>query len=308
MPCACGLAVLAMGVSALATGASNSVTLVPTADTSLFENSPDNNLGALTDIPAGMTARSGKRGRCLFKFDIAANLPPAAVVTSAALTLHVSNEPLTPVNSTFLLHRVLRPWGEGHGNDGSTQGAPAVQGDATWNARLYPSPLWSQPGGAAPVDFAPLTSASTPIQGVGNYTFHSSSNLVADLQLWLQNPATNFGWILMSQSEFQMGTARRFTSREALAISSISNNVPKLLVQFVVPLRIYSAAVTNNQFQFAFSAETNQAYLVEFRSTLDPLAAINWTTLTNFTATATNIVVTDALAPDPQRFYRISTP
>jgi hypothetical protein len=38
--------------------------------------------------------------------------------------------------------------------------------------------------------------------------------MVADVQSWLNNPAGDFGWFLMAQSESTLGTARRFASDE----------------------------------------------------------------------------------------------
>ncbi|SRR5260221_4638586 len=46
------------------------------------------------------------------------------------------------------------------------------------------------------------------------YQFESTLDTMADLQLWLDHPGTNFGWMLISQSEDTPFTARRFASRE----------------------------------------------------------------------------------------------
>ncbi|MHB8520670.1 MAG: DNRLRE domain-containing protein [Limisphaerales bacterium] len=302
-PFTLSVVLLTLGAFRVDGATTNTMTLPSVADTSLFENTPDGNLGGLDSIPVG-TTKQLKRSRGLFKFNVT-GIPSNAVITSVAFTLHVVQDPPTPVNSTFDLHRVSQPWGEGQ-ELSDRRGSPASTGEATWNARLFPAILWSQPGAAAPADFVSSVSAATLIKGAGNYTFASTANLIGDVQFWVNNPTNNFGWILISESEDAAETARRIATREV----STPGSKPALVVQFILPppLRIYSAAVTNNQFQFAFSAETNQAYLVEFRPTLDPLAATNWATLTNLTATATNIVVTDALAPDTQRFYRVSTP
>ena len=52
------------------------------ADTCLFENDPENNLGFNPTVAAGTTA-SSKRSRALFRFDIAAALPPGAVIVTS---------------------------------------------------------------------------------------------------------------------------------------------------------------------------------------------------------------------------------
>ncbi|MDB6122435.1 MAG: uncharacterized protein JWQ71_1428 [Pedosphaera sp.] len=51
-------------------------------------------------------------------------------------------------------------------------------------------------------------------EGVGNYGFSSNSALVLDVQNWLNNPSSDFGWILLAQNESTLNTAKRFGSRE----------------------------------------------------------------------------------------------
>ena len=67
------------------------------------------------------------------------------------------------------------------------------------------------PGGKEGTDFLTDSSALTPVSGRTNYTFVSTSNLVADVQFWLDNTNSNFGWILISQDEATASTARRST-------------------------------------------------------------------------------------------------
>ena len=61
-------------------------------------------------------------------------------------------------------------------------------------------------------------------------TFASTAQIVADVQDWLDNPATNFGWILVG-NEADPTTARRFESREAASIGTR----PRLVVSFEPP-------------------------------------------------------------------------
>src|SRR5206468_7016882 len=164
----------------------DSVTLHPVADTTLFETSPNNNLGAHTDFIAGTTAGSAGqpfRNRALLKFDIGGQIPTGATITSASLTLSVVKTPSVPANSTFGLHRLLVSWGEG--NKTSSLGLQATTGEATWISRLFLLPQWALPGGKEGTDFLTDTSASTFVSGRGGYTFVSTSNLVADVQFWL---------------------------------------------------------------------------------------------------------------------------
>ena len=187
--------------------------LNPSADTSLFETFPNNNLGAVQSLAAGTTG-NGFRSRALLKFDFtAAGIPLGATINSVTLSLTVVIVPGGGgQNSVFDLHRVLQDWGEGSfaGIPTST-GGPAMAGEATWQARFHSGTLWTAPGAAAPTDFAAAASASQAVAGLGSYAF---SGMTADAQTWLDNPAQNLGWILISQSEPTSLTARRFGSRE----------------------------------------------------------------------------------------------
>src|SRR2546427_6017298 len=94
----------------------DSVTLHPVADTTLYETTPNNNLGANTDFIAGTTAgNAGQpyRNRALLRFDVSGQIPTGAAITSATLTLLVVKTPSVPANSAFNLHRLLVSWGEG---------------------------------------------------------------------------------------------------------------------------------------------------------------------------------------------------
>ncbi len=205
------------------------VQLSPVADTSLFEANPDNNLGAYTNLPAGAT-ETGMRARALIRFDLTDAIPAGGTITSVSLTVTVVRTPSTGgAGSPFELRRLFQNWGEGNKGRIST-GVPASPGEATWNARFALTNLWSQPGGQASVDFSDTPSATTDVGGPGSYTFSSTSTLVRDVQSWLDDPSSNFGWILMSQSETVRGSARRFASREA------PTGMPVLNVDYVAPL------------------------------------------------------------------------
>ena len=89
-----------------------------------------------------------------------------------------------------------------------------MAGDATWNERHFAANSWATPGGLSGTDFASSPSATTAIAGVGGYVWGSSSALVDDVTYWQANPAANFGFILISQDEAALGSARRFGSKE----------------------------------------------------------------------------------------------
>src|SRR5215207_2398463 len=89
------------------------VSLQSSADTSLMEIAPSNNLGGALFFNAG-TAGNGYRNRALFLFDLGSVLPAGAVITDVSLSLDIVRQPSNGGNvSLFDLRRVLQPWSEG---------------------------------------------------------------------------------------------------------------------------------------------------------------------------------------------------
>jgi hypothetical protein len=190
------------------------LTLAAVADTSLFESNPSGDLGGTT-LVAG-TNQVYSRGRALFRFDTAA-IPAGAVISEVQVLLYVTRRPDPdqhggPVDSDFSLYRLLVSWGEGSGSDPT--GSSALPGAATWNDRHFGSTAWATPGGQIGTDFADNPSATTFVSDVGSYVWGSSTELVDDVRSWIDNPATNFGYMLISQSEGSLGSGRRFGATE----------------------------------------------------------------------------------------------
>ena len=282
------------------------VVLTSVADTTLIDTAPDNNLGGALIVNAG-TTQNFTRNRGLFRFDFTGQIPPGSRITKADFVVEVTGQPKEQqASSSFGLHRVLKPWGEGDKTSPDPihpgLGAPATSGEATWRHRLaFTTNTWTIPGGAATNDYVPELSAETFVYGLGDspYTFVSTARLVADVQTWVDDPATNFGWMLICQSEEANFTARRFASRED------AGRAPYLEIEYAP--RIDPPSIINGQFNFSFAVQSNQTYAVEFRPSLSPLN--NWSTLTNFAAqpASTNLVVSDPIT-DGQRFYRLRLP
>ncbi|MCL4211824.1 MAG: hypothetical protein KJZ68_14310, partial [Phycisphaerales bacterium] len=59
------------------------------------------------------------------------------------------------------------------------------------------------------------------------YTWGSTSGMVGDVQGWLDNPAANFGWVLIGNEAVSV-TAKRFDSRE----NPVPENRPVLIVDY----------------------------------------------------------------------------
>ena len=200
------------------------VTLRPSKDNTIYGNG-DANLsnGAGQFLFAGSNGGNGGNRvlRSLVAFNLAGQVPAGATINSVALTFTV-NTPIASNTNTVRLHRVLADWGEGtsRATAGEGGGAPATTGDATWNARIFNTAPWTSPGG----DFAGTISATQRIAvASGTITYTSTPELVADVQAWVNNAATNFGWIMIAQDEGGAGV--RFSSREG-------SSAPSLLVDF----------------------------------------------------------------------------
>ena len=126
------------------------------------------------------------------------------------------------------VHTVSADWGEGNSNAGGQEGIGITPqaNDATWVHRFFNTSTWVTRGG----DFNPTPSASINVANVGTYTW-TSSELVADVQNWLNNSSSNFGWIILG-NETSTHTAKRFASPRKSYSSSeakIINNVYRTL-------------------------------------------------------------------------------
>lgn len=202
------------------------------ADTTTITTSKDNTLYfpliGPTSNGAGEFVYAGASGagprRALLAFDIAAAVPAGATIDSVSLTLHLSRFSLFSDGNDITLHRVLADWGEGTSDAGDPGGfgATPTPGDATWDHRFYDDVFWTTPGG----DFDPTVSGNTFVDVVlGHYTWSSTPQMVADVQNWLDNPSSSFGWLLMGD-EGTPNSAKRFDSRE--------NIVPAYRPQLVI--------------------------------------------------------------------------
>lgn len=199
------------------------VEITPSKDNTLFQsNSGGLSNGAGVHLFGGATAGGAIR-RALVAFDIASQIPPGSRITRASLTMRVSQT--ISSEHPAALHRVNADWGQGASNAGSTRdggGDSAETGDATWRHRFFPNTFWINPGG----DFDPAGDASTLVSS-GIFTWESSAAMVARLQGWLDQPATNFGWLIVGD-EAASRSAKRLHSREGSAATR-----PTLTVEFV---------------------------------------------------------------------------
>ena len=220
-----GLAAALLALHSAASAAT--LVLTPSKDNTLYQDAEgDVSNGQGVFLYAGKTGEDAgfRLRRGLIAFDLT-SIPPDAVISGATLTMFLSRSSPSAAPVNISLHAATQNWGEGAsnaGNPGGT-GAPAQTGDATWRHRFFSTSMWTTVGG----DFRAAASATTSVSTVNrNYSWVSGS-LTGDVQAWVSNPASNFGWFIRGD-ELTNESAQRFNSSES------TSNRPQLTVTYTV--------------------------------------------------------------------------
>lgn len=207
-------------------GADRDNTLYQKSDGSLSNGAGEFFFAGATDQGEDDRLRRG-----LIRFDVAAAIPAGATINSATLTLYMSRTENNTARDVGL-HPALQDWGEGVSDAGGNEGTgtSAENNDATWLYTFYNesdppiSPAWTSSGG----DYFSTASATLSVEGNGFYNWGSTTAMVADVQSWVDAPATNYGWLLLGD-ESEVKTAKRFNSHQ---FTGNSSRLPKLTVDF----------------------------------------------------------------------------
>ena len=200
----------------VASGAGVTVEPPITKDATIYADAPE---GAKTSGPIIVGRnRVGSVRRALIAFDLSA-IPAGATVTSVELNMTVGNFHRTGI--AVEMHRLLADWGEGTTGSNSNGGLPdpAVPPDVTWIYRFFNTEAWSSEGG----DFVTAPSATADANGTITW---SGDGLRSDVQFWLENPDSNFGWILIGNETLSQ-SVQVIQSRESAA-----SVAPKLVVTY----------------------------------------------------------------------------
>jgi hypothetical protein len=203
------------------------IVLTPSQDNSVFAES-NNSAGAKIGLYVGVTNGAGGSTirRAFMQFNLA-GIPAGSTINSVTLKLERDIQAPTSGLEVLDLHPVLQSWGEGTstGNGAGGLGYAPSAGSVTWIHRFFSTQSWTTPGG----DIGPV-SGSILLDSTGQVLIPSQPGMVADVQNWINNPASNFGWALKYNNETTTGTARRFSSREVTTVS----NRPTLTVDFSI--------------------------------------------------------------------------
>lgn len=211
----------------------NLATIIADRDAAIFAQNPDYNLGA-GNLIAGTNAHFSDNARSLLEFNIVSSLPAGSIINSVFFQVGVIRQSNSASASAYELHPLLKDWTEGNGGVGVNNGSPALAGETTWNSEFHGATLWGTPGGLAGTDYLSSASGVGPAINSANvlYQIDSTSSLVADVQGWLDNPATNDGWAFLGSSEGIAGTARRFSSTEVPGDGIASALTPRIIVDY----------------------------------------------------------------------------
>jgi len=260
----------------------DSISLTSVADTTISEGDVAHASGGGTDLIVGGLVNFPAACRGLLKFDLS-SLPSSAVITSATVTVTVTKSRGGAVQDGHTLHRLTASWDE-------------------TGAMWFNSGFVGWEGG----EFLEDADAGAVFGDMGTYTFASTSGLLAAVQLWHSNASANAGWILISDSEAQSGTARRVATREA------GSGQPTLTIGYSPPapeptVRIVSMELTPTNVLLRSLGTNGWLAFPEFSSNL---ISSNWTVVPNFSnafVNGTNVTTFDRLEPicGPNVFLRV---
>jgi hypothetical protein len=163
------------------------VHLTPDKDNTMWSTSPEINFGSALNLYTGVTG-NGRIHRSLLHFDLS-SIPAGSTIDSASLTLYVVR---ARSFSGLSLHKASANWGEM---------------ESTWSHAFFPGTKWNAAGG----DFEPVATTTIGNVSTGSIVI---PKLAADVQAWLNNSASNFGWMVKGTEELPF-TARYFLSRES---------------------------------------------------------------------------------------------
>ena len=191
------------------------------------------NYGASTQIRSGVC--SSVTYRSILNFDLTSAIPSGATVNSVTLSLYNTNHADTTANHTQQLYAVAS------GNDGYTEGskagAAAADGDPTWDQLAHNTTNWAGSAGLSTADTdynsTLLASGSVTDGSAGYITLSLNASGVAIVQGWLDNSATNYGFLVKAETESN-GNCMDFYAADYTPGNLIAPKRPRLTINYDV--------------------------------------------------------------------------
>lgn len=223
---------------------SNSIitTLYVVKDGTIFNNQAGNSAngnygaGGSELLQVGYNPTGAIYARALVQFDLS-SIPSNAVIESVTLQFSTGTSGMSvqPIS----VYKLTETWIEGttsfcaFSGPCNTAGIAIASGgiDVTWNERSYSEGAntnpWTTLGGV----FISTASAASTDTGA-SFLQYSSDGLKNDVQAWVSNSSTNFGWLLKTEFIAMTSAMQRFRSREGAAASGDATTAPKIVVTY----------------------------------------------------------------------------
>lgn len=280
------------------------VTIIADRDNSIYSESNTLSNGSGQNLFTG-TTQTGDKRRSLIHFNLS-TIPANSIINSVSFSIYCNKVPQTLAPATIELHKLLKDWGEGTSDATGAEGtgAAATANDATWGFNLYNTSSWTTPGG----DFTAVKSASAKGVDIGTITM-TGANLVADVQSFINNSVTNFGWIVRDSSESTTSSARRYAARTNANAALRPQITVTYSTSLPVTLKAFSGNIQNNQALLTWQTVTelnNQYYEVEHGSdgiNFTPIGKVNG--MGNSTASH-NYTFTQSNLTSGKHYYRLA--
>jgi hypothetical protein len=196
-------------------GVSPAASYAGTRDTYLSEEAPASNFGGASSCIVDGDSVNGKDQYCLLKWTFGgADIPADATVTSASITLNITNK---TGGSGYAIYEVKQDW---------------VETEATWSARAAGS-NWELAGAQGASDRGSVSLGTLLPTVTGAYTVSLGSAGVALVQSWVNSPLTNRGIIIANG-----------TNADGMDFSPRSDPTPSLRPRLTVNYTTTAAAAT----------------------------------------------------------------
>ncbi|MHC4685536.1 MAG: multicopper oxidase domain-containing protein [Planctomycetota bacterium] len=219
-------------------------------DNTVYEEDGSLSNGAGDYFFTGVTKDNWRR-HGLIQFDVASAIPADSTISSVTLTLYMSRTRTQDMNID--LHRVTSDWGEAasHASGEEGAGTSAEVGDATWTYRFWETTAWTNSGG----DYNSTVSGTAVVGNQTGFYSWSTAGMAADVQAWLDTPATNYGWIVIGITT-ETRQAKRFESRD----TNDTNRRPVLEITFTPPAQTGACCALDGTCTVTDSASCSGTY------------------------------------------------